>query len=71
VSAYLSVREAGLAYPAIGERYFRRLVQERRIAFHRVGRKVLLARSDIDDLIAAGRVEPVSRLGEWRRRAAS
>jgi excisionase family DNA binding protein len=39
-------------------RYARRLVAERRIAFHRVGRRVLLDLNDLDAYAEAGRVEP-------------
>lgn len=67
MSDYLTIRDAGEQYPALGERYVRRLVAERRIAFHRVGRKVLIRRTDIESLIEAGRVEPVTRLGVLRR----
>jgi excisionase family DNA binding protein len=56
---YLTVRQAGAAYPALGERYLRRLISGRRIAFHRVGRKVLLRSDDIEAFIGSGRVEPV------------
>lgn len=41
------------------ERFVRRLVEERRIAFTRLGRHVRLAESDLDAFIAAGRVEPM------------
>jgi excisionase family DNA binding protein len=41
------------------ERFVRRLVEERRIAFTRLGRHIRLAESDLDAFVAAGRVEPV------------
>jgi hypothetical protein len=55
---HLLIRQAGEEYPAIGERHFRRLVSERRIAYSKVGGKVILLRSDIEALLDAGRVEP-------------
>jgi len=56
---YLTVAQAAEAYPALGERYFRRLIAERRIAYSKVGGgRVLLRADDIETLIAAGRVEP-------------
>jgi excisionase family DNA binding protein len=39
-------------------RYARRLVQERRVPFHRVGRKVLIDLDDLDEYAERGRVEP-------------
>jgi excisionase family DNA binding protein len=44
--------------PWCSVRYARRLVAERRIAFHRVGRRVLLDLNDLDAYAEAGRVEP-------------
>lgn len=40
-------------------RFVRRLVAERRIAFHKVGKYVRFRRADVEAFIAAGRVEPV------------
>ncbi len=54
--AYLDVPAAGL-YSTLGERMIRRLIAERRITFHKVGRHVRIARSDLDALLASGRVE--------------
>jgi len=50
----------------MSERYVRRLVSERRIAFHRLGRAVRLAPDDVDAFIAAGRVEPMDESEVWR-----
>ena len=36
-------------------------VRERRIPFHRIGRRVLVADQDIEDLLAQSRVEAVKR----------
>jgi excisionase family DNA binding protein len=55
---YLSVLETA-AYLNTSERFVRRLVAERRIAFHHVGRHVRFALSDLDGWLAAGRVEPI------------
>jgi excisionase family DNA binding protein len=44
--------------PWMSVRYLRRLVTERRIAHHRVGRKILIDLADVDALAEAGRVEP-------------
>jgi hypothetical protein len=38
----------------------RRLISERRIAFHHVGRHVRFALTDLDEWLAASRVEPLS-----------
>jgi excisionase family DNA binding protein len=43
-----------------GPRFVRRLVAERRIPFHKVGRHVRIASADLDRFIAAGRIEAVS-----------
>jgi excisionase family DNA binding protein len=49
--------------PWCSARYLRRLVQERRIAHHRVGRKVLIDLADVDELAERGRCEPPSPRG--------
>jgi excisionase family DNA binding protein len=46
-------------------RYVRRLVAERRIAFHKIGRAVRLHVSDVDAHVAAGRVEPLTVSTVW------
>ena len=56
---YLTVREAA-AYLNTSDRFVRRLIAERRIAFHHVGRHVRFARSDLDAWLLAGRVEPIT-----------
>lgn len=55
-SKYLSVPEAAL-YLNTTVRFVRRLIEERRIAFYRLGRHVRLAVSDLDKYIESGRVE--------------
>ncbi|UUV35780.1 helix-turn-helix domain-containing protein [Amycolatopsis roodepoortensis] len=55
---YLTVDEAA-EYLNTGVRFVRRLIAERRIAFHKVGVHVRLAVADLDAFVMAGRVEPV------------
>ncbi len=50
------------------ERFPRRLIEERRISFVRVGRHVRIPESALRDFIAAGLVEPITT--KKRRRAA-
>jgi hypothetical protein len=50
-------------------RLFRRLVQERRIAFSRAGRCIVIAESDITAFLEANRVEPAVRFGQRAGRA--
>ena len=56
---YLTVPETA-AYLNTSERFVRRLISERRIAFHHVGRHVRFALTDLDEWLAASRVEPLS-----------
>jgi excisionase family DNA binding protein len=60
MSEYLSVPQAA-KYLNTSERFVRRLVAERRIAFHRVGRHIRFAVADLDSFVRAGRVEPITR----------
>jgi excisionase family DNA binding protein len=39
-------------------RFVRRLIAERRIRFHHVGRHVRIAQRDLEAFVEAGRVEP-------------
>jgi excisionase family DNA binding protein len=48
-------------------RFVRRLIAERRIEFHRVGRHVRVSEAALDEFIKAGRVVPVTSV---RRRVA-
>jgi hypothetical protein len=41
-------------------------VAERRIAFHKLGRSVRIARADISAYIEAARVEPITASDVWR-----
>lgn len=56
---YLTAAESA-AYLNTSVRFVRRLVAERRIAFHKVGTHVRLAVSDLDGFLQAGRVEPIT-----------
>ena len=60
VTRLLTVEEAA-ARLGTGVRFPRRLIAERRIRFVRVGRHVRIPAVDLDELIAAGTVEPVTR----------
>jgi excisionase family DNA binding protein len=61
----LSVEEAAEVM-GMSARHVRRLVAERRIAFHKLGRSVRIARADIDAYVAASRVEPMTESDVWR-----
>jgi excisionase family DNA binding protein len=62
---YLSVPEAAL-YLNTSVRFVRRLIAERRIAFHKLGVHVRLALVDLDAFIDAGRVEPITPASVYR-----
>jgi excisionase family DNA binding protein len=55
-SKYLQVPEAA-EYLNTSVRFVRRLIEERRIAFHKVGRHVRLCLADLEAFAEAGRVE--------------
>lgn len=42
-----------------GERFVRRLIEERRIEFVRLGRKIRIPASSLDEMIDGGRVQAV------------
>ena len=65
METYLTVAQTA-EYLNTSERFVRRLVAERRIAFHHVGRHVRFALSDLDCWLAAGRVEPITPASVWR-----
>jgi excisionase family DNA binding protein len=52
----LTVEEAAAALNTT-PRFVRRLIAERRICFHHIGRHVRIAQHDIDNFIDVGRVE--------------
>ncbi len=60
MTKYLTVAEAA-EYLNTSERFIRRLISERRIAFHHVGRHVRIAVIDLDAFVQAGRVDAVTR----------
>ena len=62
---YLSVPEAA-TYLNTSVRFIRRLVAERRVAFHKLGKHVRFAVADLELFMSAGRVEPVSVTDAWR-----
>lgn len=62
---YLSVPETA-EYLNTSERFVRRLIAERRVAFHHVGRHVRFALSDLDEWLTAHRVEPITAATVWR-----
>lgn len=47
-------------------RYVRRLVDQRRIPFYRVGRCIRLKTTDLDQHVEAGRVDPLTPTTVWR-----
>ncbi len=51
----LTIAQAG-EYLGTGERFIRRLITERRVAYVKVGKYVRLERSALDALVDAGRV---------------
>lgn len=57
VTAMLTVEDAAaeLGTPV---RFVRRLIHERRIRFHKIGKYVRIARADLDAFIAATQVPP-------------
>lgn len=62
MSKYLTVSEAA-DYLNTSVRFVRRLVAERRVAFHKVGAHVRIAVADLEAYVQAGRVEPMTRDG--------
>ena len=58
----LDARGAG-DYTGISERFIRRLIAERRVPVHRLGRHVRLATGDLDEYIARNRTEPIAADG--------
>jgi excisionase family DNA binding protein len=62
---YLTVEQAA-EYLNTSVRFIRRLIAERRVAFHKVGAHVRLAVADLDAFLAACRVEPITVESVWR-----
>jgi len=48
-------------------RFVRRLIAERRIEFHKVGRHVRISEPALAEFIAAGRVEAMEASSIWRQ----
>ncbi len=65
----LTVSEAA-AILSTSERFPRRLIEERRIRFVRVGRHVRIPESALREFIAAGLVEPISQRTYKRKEVA-
>lgn len=59
MSQYLTVPEAA-AYLNTSVRFVRRLIIERRVAFHHVGKHVRISVVDLEAFVQAGRVEPIT-----------
>lgn len=55
---YFTLKQVPEAYPVFTHRLLRRLVDQRRIPFSRVGRCIVLAEADIESYLEANRVEP-------------
>jgi excisionase family DNA binding protein len=65
VETYLTVCQTA-EYLNTSERFVRRLITERRLAFHHVGRHVRFALTDLDEWLDASRVEPITKTTVWR-----
>jgi len=52
----------------VGVRFVRRLIAERRIRIHKIGKHVRIAEADIDAFIARGRIDPTNEPPEPRAR---
>ncbi len=63
-SELLTVPQAAILM-GMSERYVRRLVAERRIPFHRLGRSVRIATSDVVMHVESGRVEVMTESDVW------
>jgi excisionase family DNA binding protein len=46
-------------------RFIRRLIAERRIEYHKVGRHVRISEAALADFIEAGKVAPMAESGVW------
>jgi excisionase family DNA binding protein len=61
---YFTLDQAAKAYPVFTRRLLRRLVEQRRIAFSRAGRLIVLAESDIEQYLETNRTE-IPRRGPY------
>lgn len=57
--------EQAATFMQMSERYVRRLVAERRIPFHRLGRSVRIKKVDLVAHLDAARVEPITTTVVW------
>jgi excisionase family DNA binding protein len=62
----LTLSEAA-AYLNVSQRFMRRLVLERRIAFHKLGHLLRFRAADLDQFLASGRVEMAESVARRRR----
>jgi hypothetical protein len=62
---YFTLQQAADEFPAFTVRLLRRLVQQRRIAFSRAGRCIVVAERDIEAYIESNRVEPPTSTRRW------
>ena len=62
---YFTLKQVPEIYPVFTHRLLRRLVDQRRIPFSRVGRCIVLAEADIEAYIEANRVEPPVQSVPW------
>ncbi|RKR89179.1 excisionase family DNA binding protein [Micromonospora pisi] len=58
--------EQAAARIQMSERYIRRLVAERRIPFHKLGRSVRIKAVDLAAHVESGRVESITVTDVWR-----
>jgi excisionase family DNA binding protein len=65
VDQLLRIEEAAEVI-GMSARHVRRLVAERQIGFHKLGRSVRISRADIAAYVEAGRVEPITASDVWR-----
>jgi excisionase family DNA binding protein len=62
-------KEQAADWLGVSPRFVRRLVEERRIPFSRLGptgSHIRISESDLRALVAAGRVEPIRPVDAWR-----
>ncbi|WP_238016007.1 helix-turn-helix domain-containing protein [Dactylosporangium sp. AC04546] len=60
----LTIEQAAIRL-GMSARYVRRLVAERRIAFHRLGRAVRIHPNDVDAFVRDNRIEPMTATSVW------
>ncbi len=60
-SSLMTIKQAAEYAPALGERFLRRLLDERRIPLIKIGGRVFVDRNDLDALAVRSRIEPDDR----------